>query len=362
MTSPASRAGSASRLPGSSPVIPTERSETEQAPSSGVTADCGTRRLGLALLVIASAQLMVVLDGTIVNVALPHWQQAPPGPDRCSARTGRGRTAARDRAAARGPRRPRRRGPSVPVLLADTTSPVGRRAPSRAAHGLGDISCRGPNGAGDRLSYRPISTTHRGGTMTMSNDLERLSVRAKQAEDRAAAAKAQARDQLQQAVAEARDSTQQTADELRAESAAAADRADKWADNIQRSWDEHLTRARERIDARKAQHAADRTESDAEDAESYADYSIDLAYSAIAEAEYAVLDAVLARQDADEAARSVTTSHTRTSRPTAQRVGPARPWPGDVALRAAGSGQVLGCRIGAPSAWQTRSASSTSDS
>jgi hypothetical protein len=31
-----------------------------------------TRRLGLALAVIATAQLMVVLDGTIVNVALPH--------------------------------------------------------------------------------------------------------------------------------------------------------------------------------------------------------------------------------------------------------------------------------------------------
>ncbi|HLJ99386.1 MAG TPA: MFS transporter [Streptosporangiaceae bacterium] len=33
------------------------------------------RRLGLALVVIASAQLMVVLDATIVNVALPHVQQ-----------------------------------------------------------------------------------------------------------------------------------------------------------------------------------------------------------------------------------------------------------------------------------------------
>src|SRR6267142_797597 len=33
-------------------------------------------RLGLALLVIASAQLMVVLDATIVNVALPHIQRA----------------------------------------------------------------------------------------------------------------------------------------------------------------------------------------------------------------------------------------------------------------------------------------------
>jgi hypothetical protein len=92
---------------------------------------------------------------------------------------------------------------------------------------------------------------------------------------------------------------------LRAESAGAADRADAWADNIQHSWDDHLARARERIDARKAQHAADRTESDAEDAESYAAYSIDLAYSAIEEAEYAVLEAVLARADADEAAPAV---------------------------------------------------------
>ena len=41
--------------------------------------------------------------------------------------------------------------------------------------------------------------------MAVSNDLERLSIRAKQAEDRAAAAKAQARDQLQQAVTEARE-------------------------------------------------------------------------------------------------------------------------------------------------------------
>jgi len=36
----------------------------------------GGRRLGLALLVIATAQLMVVLDATIVNVALPHIQTA----------------------------------------------------------------------------------------------------------------------------------------------------------------------------------------------------------------------------------------------------------------------------------------------
>ena len=60
MISPASAAGSASDLPASSRSVPA----------------VGDRRLGLALLVIATAQLMVVLDATIVNVSLPHIQQA----------------------------------------------------------------------------------------------------------------------------------------------------------------------------------------------------------------------------------------------------------------------------------------------
>ena len=47
-------------------------SDATATPSSGAP----TRRLGLALAVIATAQLMVVLDGTIVNVALPHIQNA----------------------------------------------------------------------------------------------------------------------------------------------------------------------------------------------------------------------------------------------------------------------------------------------
>ncbi len=46
-------------------------SDATGTPSSGAP----TRRLGLALAVIATAQLMVVL-GTIVNVALPHIQNA----------------------------------------------------------------------------------------------------------------------------------------------------------------------------------------------------------------------------------------------------------------------------------------------
>jgi EmrB/QacA subfamily drug resistance transporter len=58
-------------------------SATPEAASSAATTAARSpagsappRRLGLALAVIATAQLMVVLDATIVNVALPHIQRA----------------------------------------------------------------------------------------------------------------------------------------------------------------------------------------------------------------------------------------------------------------------------------------------
>src|SRR5216684_2334188 len=46
------------------------------APAGSTAPGGGQRHLGLALIVIATAQLMVVLDATIVNVALPHIQTA----------------------------------------------------------------------------------------------------------------------------------------------------------------------------------------------------------------------------------------------------------------------------------------------
>ncbi|MGO9163053.1 MAG: MFS transporter [Streptosporangiaceae bacterium] len=57
---------------GGSPGI-TAVADGRSAPPSGRPAH---RHLGLALVVIATAQLMVVLDATIVNVALPHIQKA----------------------------------------------------------------------------------------------------------------------------------------------------------------------------------------------------------------------------------------------------------------------------------------------
>ncbi len=49
---------------------------TGRAVTPGAPANEGKKHLGLALFVIATAQLMVVLDSAIVNVALPHIQRA----------------------------------------------------------------------------------------------------------------------------------------------------------------------------------------------------------------------------------------------------------------------------------------------
>jgi hypothetical protein len=137
--------------------------------------------------------------------------------------------------------------------------------------------------------------------MALSDQLSRLAVRAKQAEDRLAAARTQARDRLEQDVRKAREDTEAAAEKLRSESAAASDRANAWVEDIQRPWSDHVAEARRRMDARKARHDAKVAERYAEDAENYAQFMIALAYSAIEESEYAALEAVLARQDADAA-------------------------------------------------------------
>jgi EmrB/QacA subfamily drug resistance transporter len=51
-----------------------ELEEANEPTSTSTSNDAPPTRLGLALLVICAAQLMIVLDGTIVNIALPHIQ------------------------------------------------------------------------------------------------------------------------------------------------------------------------------------------------------------------------------------------------------------------------------------------------
>jgi hypothetical protein len=141
--------------------------------------------------------------------------------------------------------------------------------------------------------------------MSASDDLKKLSERAKTAEDHAAAAKDQARADLERRVTSARDSANAGAKELQAKTDAAGQQvSDSWAD-VQRSWGAHVAKARKDVDKRKAEFGASNAEDRAEWAESDAEMAIDYAYSAIEEAEYAVLDAILARREAEEAAVAV---------------------------------------------------------
>jgi len=139
--------------------------------------------------------------------------------------------------------------------------------------------------------------------MALSDQLSRLTTRTKEAEDRAAAAKAKAKADLEQDVKEAGESAQAQADALAQAVDSQADRVSIWWGNLQRSWSDHTAVVRQHVDDRRAAHDLHAAQRNADQAESDAAFAIDYAYGAVEEAEYAVLDALLARMDADELAQ-----------------------------------------------------------
>jgi hypothetical protein len=76
-----------------------------------------------------------------------------------------------------------------------------------------------------------------------------------------------------------------------------------WSD-LQKSWSEHVAKMHRDTDAKKAERNAKKAERRAEDAEGDTLFAIDYAYGTVEEAEYAVLDAISARLEADELATS----------------------------------------------------------
>jgi hypothetical protein len=140
--------------------------------------------------------------------------------------------------------------------------------------------------------------------MALSDQLSALSIRAKQLEDRATAAKTKAKADLEQDVKAASASAQAQADELRNSAVQAGEEASAWMRSVGSSWNDH-------IDALQKKHEAKRAARDLKSAQRYADeaaddatYAVSYAYGAIEEAEYAVLNATLARMDAEELAKS----------------------------------------------------------
>jgi hypothetical protein len=140
--------------------------------------------------------------------------------------------------------------------------------------------------------------------MAVSDQLSRLAARTKDLEDRAAAARAKAKGDLEQDVKKARESAQAQADTLRQRAEASEGRISAWWDSVQRSWDDHLAAVRKNFDEKEAAHDLKKARRIADQAEVDAEFAIDYAYAAIEEAEYAVLEATLARMEADEVAEA----------------------------------------------------------
>jgi ribosome-binding ATPase YchF (GTP1/OBG family) len=138
--------------------------------------------------------------------------------------------------------------------------------------------------------------------MALSDELTKLAARANETETRAEAARSKARGDLEQEVASARAAAQAQGEELRKAAAEAQGEISDWWVDAQRSWEERIGAVREDIERKKAGHDVGKARRRAERYESDAMLAIDAAYWAVVEAEYAVLDAVLARMDADDVA------------------------------------------------------------
>ena len=139
--------------------------------------------------------------------------------------------------------------------------------------------------------------------MPASDQLTRLAARAKEAEDRAAAAQGKAEADLEQDVATARASAQAQAEKLRESADANKGKLSVWWHDVQRSWNDRIDTARDDVERKKAAHDVTKARKRAERFEDDAAVAIDAAYWAVVEAEYAVLDAALARKKADELSR-----------------------------------------------------------
>jgi hypothetical protein len=136
--------------------------------------------------------------------------------------------------------------------------------------------------------------------MAASDDLTKLADRAKEAEERVAAAREKGKAHLEADRDNARAVGEQQAEDLRELAETGKGRiSDRW-EGVQEAWNQAIAKVREDVEGRKTEHDLHKAQRRADRADDDARFAIDFAYSAIGEAEYAVLDASLARMEADE--------------------------------------------------------------
>jgi hypothetical protein len=138
--------------------------------------------------------------------------------------------------------------------------------------------------------------------MALSDQLRRLADRAEEAEKNAASAKDKVSAELEDDRERAREVGRREAEQLRAAADAGRGKISDWWTDVQSAWNEHIAQVQESVETKKAEIDVDRAQRHADHADADAVYAIEFAYAAIGEAEYAVLNADLARKQADELA------------------------------------------------------------
>lgn len=138
--------------------------------------------------------------------------------------------------------------------------------------------------------------------MALSDQLTALAARAKELEDHAAAARAKSKAEIEQQVKKARESAQFHADEFHTRTEKDKDQVSEWWHEVRTSWDDHFKDMRKHADERRAAHGLKSARRAADRAEADAELAVDFAYAAVVDAEYSVLDAVLARMQYDDLA------------------------------------------------------------
>jgi hypothetical protein len=128
---------------------------------------------------------------------------------------------------------------------------------------------------------------------------EKIADSARTAADKVEAAGQRTRDQLEADVDTAHEKADAAADRMKDKADAARDDASSDWQEIREKWHAHVATARARAHKKRDKIDAHNAAVDADMTESYAYDAVDFALDAIEEAEYAVLDAIYARANAE---------------------------------------------------------------
>jgi hypothetical protein len=136
----------------------------------------------------------------------------------------------------------------------------------------------------------------------VSDRLSELSERVKSAEEAVDAAKTESRDELAARVERVRAEADQRAKDLWNTEDSTLREVSGWWKDIQARWKDHVRTVRHEVQIARDERTASRLQRRVDHAEANAEFSVAFAMTAIEEAEYAVLDATLARAEANDAA------------------------------------------------------------